>query len=248
MAIIVPTERRIICHNDEDYSLPINVLDERMLRIEDEELMMALAEYKPRTKFKENDFVILTSVPSYLRDRETLPRCWKIRFVITRWAYELMTVILQYGGAISVAQATTFLESMPSFDPRRMRDARIYAHGYPHGDHPDSTAWLPEALLRRTTFKETAMQWVNIVEEAGAKYRGYDTNNLPSRFVLDLAPDNYKDGANLRRPFVSEEPLVHTLCKHAGLDEILAVPYVIGEYDHVKQLDRDHDIFATAED
>lgn len=243
MAIKLPAERRIICHDDESYTLPVAILDEQQLSLNDEEIIAAMAIYKPRTRFKESDFVILTQVPSWLRQKPTVPRCWKIRFIVTKWAFELIRVATRYGNdKITLHQAMAMLEQYKGFDEREYRNPMIYAHGYPHGEYPDSAAWLPEQLLRRTIYRESTMTWNHIIEEAGARYLGYDTEKIPTHFCLDLAPDNYSDGSNLGRPFVPEEPLVNTL-HFVGLGEMLEVPYIIGERDRVKQLDEDHDIY-----
>jgi hypothetical protein len=242
MAIIVPAERRIICHDYEDYSIPLTILQEEFLTSNDEELMQALTQYRPRTKIKAGDFVMLDEIPAWLKNRPILPRCWKVRFVITAYAYHLMQLVEHHGGQLGLDQAISFLEAQPYPAPRDYRKPMVYATGYPHGEYPDSAAWLPEPSLRRTIYKETQMAWFDIVNEAGAEYRGFDSEQFKSRFALDFAPDNYKDGNNLGRPFVAEEPLVNTL-HFLGLGEMLEVPHVQGEPDRVRPLDRDHPIF-----
>jgi hypothetical protein len=241
MSIVIPCERRIICHDDESYTLPINILDPRQLTEYDEELIAAMAEYRPRTSLREGDFVILTEIPYWLRKRETLPRCWKVRFVITSWAYDLMKLVVQYGQAMSIVEAKLMLRTAASrqslYDPR---GPMVFGHGYPHGKYPDTAEWLPERALRRTMFQETTMPWQEIVAEAGAEYRGYDSDL--GHFLLDFAPDNYAGGSNIGRPFVKEEPLVNTLYL-AGLEEMLELPYVIGDRMRIKELDRDHEVF-----
>jgi hypothetical protein len=244
MAIVIPTERRIICADDESYSLPVNILDERMLTMRDEELIEAMAMYKPRTRLKEGDFVILTDIPSYMHSREVLPRCWKVRFVVTYWAYDLMRMSAAYGGAISITEARFMLERAAGHNAYDFRRPMVFGHGYPHGEYPDTAEWLPERLLRRTVFREETMPWVEIVHEAGARYLGYDAEQIATRFVLDLAPDEYKNGSNLGRPFKQEEPLVNTL-HFAGLGEMLEVPYVVGERHRIREIDRDHDMFTN---
>jgi hypothetical protein len=244
MSIIVPTERRIICSNDESYSLPINILgNEHTLSLHDEDLIAEMAKFRPRTRLREGDFVLLTSVPHYLKYRRILPRCWKVRFVVTRWAYELMSITLQHGGTLTLDHAKQQLERFSRMRPQDVRTPMIFAHGYPHGQYPDSAAWLPWELVRRTTFRELAMPWPEIVEEAGANYLGYDSDKLPTRFVFDVAPDNYAHGDDIGRPFRAEEPLVHTL-HYAGLDEMLDLPFIVGERQRIREIDRDHDIFA----
>lgn len=243
MTIIVPKERRILCADDETYSLPINILDEH-LSLADEELLMAMTEERPRTRFREGDFVMLTRVPPYLASkREIVPRCWKIRFIVTRFAYELWATFLHYGGALSPTQCEQLVENSPQFAPEHRWLPLIYAHGYPHGEYPDSTAWLPHTLLRRTIFNEHTMEWTSIIEEAGADYKGYDTNEINGHISLDLSPDNYRSGSNIGKPFRIEEPLMNVLCLHQGMEEQLRVPYITGHQDRVKPMDRDHDIF-----
>ncbi len=248
MPLVIPVERRIICFDDESYSVPVEILDERMLTMEDEELIEALALYKPRCIFKQEDIVELTGVPKHLENRELVPRFWKIRFVITRWAHHLASLALQYGGGITLSQATHMLEKHHDLGSESSkREAMIYAHGYPHGEYPDSTAWFLPHHLKKTLLRENQMTWPAIVDEAKAEYLGYDTSKFPARFCLDLAPDNYSDGRNLERPFMPEEPLVNSMYD-LGLEEMLHIPFMRNERDKVRKLEEDHDIYVYTED
>ncbi len=215
MPIIAPTQNLIVEHPDEDYALPLHVLDERLLESTDEDLVKAIGRYKPQTRIRPGDLVLLAPpLPAYLARREKLPEVWKVRFVLSEWGWNLIRVIRQFallGQDLGLDQAVSFIEGDRKSYSQHYHRPMFYAHGYPHGRWPDSAAWLPEFNLCRTIYNESNESWEQIVDRAGARYLGYDTSNDPSPLRLDLAPLNYQDGANIGKPFAPEEPLVHAL-------------------------------------
>lgn len=246
-----PRQMHIPNPEDERYSVPVNIIDEPMLTWDDEEVITALAMYKPRTKLKAGDVVMLEYIPGHLRDTSTdyykhlLPRCWKIRFVITWWAYDLMHTAERLGGRVKISEVRQMLERAAGrhqqYDYCR---PMIYAHGYPHGQYPDTAAWLPEQCLRPLKYREANEQWPEIIDEAKSRYVGYNREKHPVPYALDLAPDNYRYGENIGRPFVPEELLVHTLV-FDGFEEEMNIPIPVnGDRRKIdRPVDRDHDSF-----
>jgi hypothetical protein len=248
MSIVLPKERRIICSDDEDYTIRINVLSPYGLTEEDEELLHLLSLYTPRCKFREGDIALLTHVPEYMKKGRTkLPKFWKVRFVITRWAWDLVKVATHYGSTLSAEQAMTLLENFKHYEKNEKREPLIFGHGYPHGKNKGLVTWLPYQYLRQTIHSEPTEPWEGIVHEFSAEYAGYDDNEIKRSFHWDLEPNNYHDGRNLDHPLVAEEPLVQKLYM-AGLGSHLESPYIIGEPDRLRPIDRDHDVFAHEEE
>ncbi len=246
MPIVKPKTRQVVSY-DESYKLSVAVIDELKLTPDDEEMMQAMAMYKPRTRFAEGDFVMLMRVPDHLRAREVLPRCWKIRFIITYWAWNVLRINKQYGGKISYQQAMMMLEDYRQVNGgQEYRKPMIYCHGYPHGMYPQSAAWIPEDCLRRTMFTEFNQSWEEIVDEAQAPYLGYDVEKLRgSRIEFEVAPRNYRDGRNLKHPFRAEEPLTNQLMGIPHMDEIMETPIINANPHKLVQLDEDHDIYVV---
>lgn len=252
----IPTTRSIYNIDEPKYSVPVNVIDEQMISMHDEEIMAAMALYTPRTRFKTGDIVMLEYIPGHLRDpqypgyKPLIPRCWKVRFVITAWAYDLMRLAERVGGQLNIEEARMMLENAAGFHQQYdYRKPMLYCHGYPHGEYPDSAAWLPERCLRPMKLREPNEIWPEIVEEAKAHYVGYDPDRHPTLYVLDLAPDDYRSGKNLDRPFVAEEPMVDVL-HFAGFEEELKIPLPVSPQE-VRRIDRpvdpDHDLFGYQE-
>lgn len=248
MPIVIPVERRIILGDDEEFSLPLNILHSEGTTEWDETLLDIMSMYKPRTRFREGDIVMLLEVPRYLAlRREVIPRLWKIRFIITAWAWDLLGHVVTHRGALSPDQAVTMLEAKKDLEDTEWRRPLIFAHGYPHGEYNNSAAWLPESYLKRTIKNEARQAWRPIVEELQAEYRGYDTTSLPTRFYLDLEPNDYKSSRSLHRPLVAEEPVVQAL-HTSGLGPWLEIPYISNERDKLKAIDPDHDVFSKEEE
>lgn len=240
---------RHVAHNDESYKLNIQVLDEKMLTVDDEELIEAMAMYKPKTMFREGDLAFLLGIPDYYSDRPFLPRVWKIRFIVSYWAWNLMRLLTDRGGSMTLAQAKFYMEQNKYLHGgKEHRKPMIYAHGYPHGMYPDTAAWLPESMLRRTVMTELTQEWRPIVEESDAPFLGYDMDTHNSRFVLDIAPLKYGTGPKRKNPFRAEESLCNDLYKIQGMDQLLEIPMYPNEQDRVRRLDPDHDIYVTDDD
>lgn len=251
MPIVVPSQRNIVTSSDDEYVLPLSILQEQLLTSEDEEIMQALARHVPNTKIRAGDFVLLRTVPEWLsKNRRVVPRCWKVRFVISQYAWNLIRVVDLYGGKLGIDRAIALMEGNRNTSLREYRKPMIYAHGYPHGKYPNSAAWLPEDRLQRTIHAEDPMEWVEIVESAHAPYAGFDTEKFNTRFILDFEPDHYADGRNIGRPFDPEEPLVNTLY-FGGLEEMMEIPFIFDGQPVSRQprgIDQDHDIFVDEDD
>lgn len=227
-----------------DYKLPIQVIDH--LSPTDEELIVALDQFSPSTRFKPGDLAALHEIPPFLRLRyDAFPRFWKVRFVLSTWAHEMFKFYLERPGLIrGFDQAVAIMEANHHQVPISCyRTPMVYAHAYPHGQYPDSAAWLPERCLRKVQLREQNAEWPIILDEAKAPLVGYDLNVITTPFVFDLAPDNYKTGECLGRPFSHEEATFHTACL-LGLEELMVRPAGVHEIGDPRSIDPDHDIYA----
>lgn len=241
--IYVPEEPRIVCPSDPSYELPISIVDKRCLTQNDEELIQAMAQHRPKTKFRPGDIGYLREIPFNLkRKSNTLPHLWRVRFVITAWAYELMATAMRFGGNIGMDRAIALLEKS-GYDYSQNRKPMIYAHGHPHGTWPNTAAWIPERVLQRMMFNLPNRPWVDEVTDAGAEFYGYDSEKIPTAFTLSLAPDDYSHGSNLGRPFEYEEAITHQMCL-SGLEEHLFVPLRAEPTKRPAALDPHHDVFS----
>lgn len=242
--VYVSDEPKVVCPSDPNYELPISIVDSMRLTQNDEELIQAMAQHRPRTKFKPGDLAYLTDIPFHIRTRNTvIPQVWKIRFIVTAWAYELMVVAMEHGGNIGMDHAISLLQRT-KYDESQNRKPVIYAHGYPHGHYPNTAAWMPERTLKRLVFREPNAQWQQVVEEAGASFFGYDKERIATSFTFPMAPDDYSHGANIGRPFQHEEEVTHTACL-SGLEEHLFVPLRVGGGKR-PVLDAHHDVFSSS--
>lgn len=210
-------------------------------------LISAMDEYPPRTKFSPGDLATLRRAPTHLRMRAIkntdglVPTFWKIRFVVSRWAYELHN--LAYMNTMGYERAVRVLLEESNLDEKSWRVPMIYAHGYPHGMYPDSAAWLPEYSLKRVSLAEANADWELILDEAKAPFLGYDSGGVGSQILLDYAPDLYSNGENLGAPFSHEEATFQTAAI-IGLEEAMVVPQHYASIgDHHPLLVPDHDIY-----
>ncbi len=238
-------QRQFITDDDEKYVLPVNLVSERPLTLQDEELLYVLVRYPPRTRLREGDIVMLNKVPLYLRNKlphEFLPRFWKVRFVISRYAFDIVRMAIHRQGYITLTEAKALVEHYRINSQRDGRSPIVYMHGYPHGEYPDTAVWAYEHSVDPTIFREKSMIWEEIVHEAEAPFEGYDLEKIALPFTLDIAPDHYGKGQNIGHPFRKEEPLVQTMYNN-GLEKLLEVPHVLYGTDPIVPLDRDHDIY-----
>ena len=228
-----------------EYELPVVLIDHRSVTPQDEEMLQLLAEHPPHSRFKRGDIALLHGdIPHKMRLRmERIPRAWEVRFVVSRWAMELMLTLhsqIQVGGADHLR---AIIESHGGLSAPKYSEPILYCHGYPHGMYPNTTAYLREWNVKRLTVRDPVQPWRHIVEEAGAQFYGYDSSQLVRPYNFELAPDDYSKGASLKHPFQHEEPNVEMLCL-SGLEEYLFDPIIIGQKRRVKTLDEDHDIFV----
>jgi hypothetical protein len=242
------TSQLIRSPDDPGYNMPIILVDPRSMRPEDEELLLALSQHAPRTKFRPGDIAMLDGhVPKKLVvTHERIPRMWEVRFVVSRWAMEAMLTVHSKLDVRGLDHLYEIIRSHGGLPEQAYRNPVIYAHGYPHGIYPNTAAWLSEWNLKKLAIRDPVIGWHEIVEESGAPFFGYDTSGLVAPFQFEVAPDKYSGGHNLQHPFMHEEPGVQTLCT-MGLEEHLFDPIIVGRERRIKKIDRDHEIFNTQE-
>lgn len=222
--------------------LPITFIDPRSITLSDEEMLVAMSEHMPNTKFRPGDLGYLAEAPPYLRNtRKLLPRIWQVRFVVSRWQFELMRLLHSHPSILGVDHAIALLEQQ-GFSPASYRKPVLYCHAFPHGMYPDSAAWMPDRVLKKITFRENNQEWPTILDEAKAPFVGYDDKGLIVPYTYDLAPDLYSNGENLGRPFSFEEATVHTAAL-LGMEEVLCRPVDPYYINHSYTVDPAHDIF-----
>ena len=207
------------------YVVPIQIIDPDEVTPEDVELLALFDEVPPHSKFRPGDLAMIKQVTEQLRlTRDSLPPMWQIRFVVSRYAFELMrrcrggvrAIGLDHAVAQIEATAVQALEHrgvrLPTAEDIKKWSSRavIYAHGFPHGNNPDSAAWFPESCLRRLALRGENVDWRNVLDEAHAPFLGYDEGGSSAPFIFDVAPDLYSSGENLGVPFSFEEATVHT--------------------------------------
>jgi hypothetical protein len=226
--------------------LPINIIDPRAMTEADANMIAAMAEHPPHTKFKAGDLCYITEATPYQRHSSRLiPRMWQIRFIISAWQHELMRLVHSHnlGTIQGIDHAVALLEQQGFYATKYTRPI-MYCHAFPHGIYPDSAAWIHERNLKLIPFRELNQPWTNILDEARAPFMGYDSKGLVAPYTYDLAPDLYKNGENLDRPFSFEEATVHTAAL-LGLEEIMfrpVDPYYLGPNGDVCVEDRFRDI------
>lgn len=235
---------------DEGYHLPIRILDELSVQPEDGELVHAMAEHPPDSKFREGDLVYLQRCPGSLRlKRELVPRFWKIRWVISTFTYEVNALMhsQQHGEVMGIDHAIALLDAQGGLNETRYRQPFIYAHGFPHGHYPDSAMWFAESCFRRLTLREKNEAWELLLDEAHAPFRGWDRRTYARPVILDVAPDRYRDGEALGAPLPSEEATYQTACL-LGMEEMMVRPvdsFAIGD---PRSVDPEHDCFVQHSD
>ncbi len=232
------------------YRVPIVVLNELGLTAEEAELVQAMNEHAPETQFRDGDLVYLKRCPPRLRmQREMIPRFWKVRWVISTWAYEVHALVHnpELAGNISgIDHIVALMEAQPSYEERRNKRSMIYAHAFPHGLYPDTAMWFTESCFRKATLTEICQTWPQVLDEAKAPFYGYDRDALLANFALDMAPDYYRDGEAIGRPFDSEEATFHTAAL-LGMEELMMTPVDPWAIGDPHDLDPEHDIFVKAD-
>lgn len=247
MTIVAPyIERRIVCNEEEDYSFAINIFNKLGTNEMDEELLQAMLLYRPDTRFKDGDFALLMEYPNYLirKFKGLVPRVWKIRMVITSWAWDLLKVASVHQGVITAKQAIRLLESQRGLGEfTHWGHPLIFATAFPQGWYPNSAAWIPDRFMRRLIRRQAHQKWSVMLPEQKADYRGYDTDTIRTNFMFDLEPARYQDGRDIGRPLEAEEAMVQTLYL-SGLGPYMELPYKANEADRLPSIEEDHDEFA----
>lgn len=218
-------------HNVEKGELLI--LDPGAITEHDLELISALGFHPPNTEYSPGDLLRLRvdALPAYMRARfpnpHEIPPVWKVRFVISKWAWNLMSILESEGSSfISGTDHAIARVEQSKLSPHNYTDAILYIHAYPHGLNPDSTLWLEERNKRgvRTTerffVREENPQWPQILDEARAHFVGFDPSTARTPISWNLSPDLYQDGENIGKPFVHEYSTVDLMCSN-GLERLL---------------------------
>jgi len=243
MPIVIPEIRRIICSDDEQYKLPINIMSTKLLTLHDELLIQEMTRYRPATRIREGDVLYLKEVPLWMwKKREEVSRWWKVRFVASYWAYHIMDLATKVGGGVTLDHAVKLLEGASNHVRGNASMPMVFATSYPHGENPNTAEWMPVELLKRTTLYEPVQHWKPLVEEFKTAYRGYELRP-DLAFHFDLEPDAYSKGVNLKRPLRAEEPLVHDMYAQ-GFEHSLHIPYKKAEADKLRAIAADHDAFV----
>lgn len=229
----------------------ILLLDPAAVTEHDIEIIQALDQYPPQTEYQPGDLFYVRERPSYMnvkyRDPLEMPQMWKVRFVISKWAWYLMSIIETQGTdfvkgpdhAVALVDRAK-LKNIHYYDPV------IYAHAYPHGTNPDSAAWFEErdskgrVIMERVYFREVLPAWPVILDEARAQYFPIDPGVSRAPFMWNQAPDLYQDGENIGKPFRHEDATVDAICMNPQLERVL--------FDRKARKDRllldpEHDIF-----
>lgn len=231
------------------------LLDPSMVTEKDVELMTALDQYKPATNYRPGDLftMVREQIPSWIVTKygspHEIPIVWKVRFVVSKWAWTLMSILQSNGTDWAMgpdhAAAQVERSKLPA---HRYYDALIYAHAYPHGINPDSAVFLEEVdkkgrpNTRRIFFREENPEWPVILDEARAPFFGIPTSSSKAPFTWNLAPDLYQDGENIGKPFRHEDDTVDALCM-SGLERLLFDKRIRKER---VVIDPEHDVFKKA--
>ncbi len=200
------------------YELPTHRL--RQLGESEQAFLETLERYPPRTKWKKGDLGRLRSVPHYMLKRPMVPVIWQVRFIISLWTYEAYSLGNTYRNTGAWDDALyhykgdvfSLIHENARIPPAKFQKPVLYCHGFPHGDKPDSAGWFYEDHLVRHMTRAPTEEWPSILDQAGAPYQGFDLHDVPNGVCLDLAPDLYKGGQAIGRPFDFEEPAYQTLC------------------------------------
>lgn len=247
--LYIPGQRTI--RKEQSYALPLQILDPERFTADDALLLDLMFDHRPRTNLEPGNIVQLKAVPPSLRGglhrhgfAGHVPAFWKVRYVLSLWAWSLLRLANTKAFTNIDALISEVEHELPSNSYRR---PIVYAHGYPHGAWPDTATFFAEKHLRRTCINDgdldTLVEWPVVLDEAKADFRGYDTDSYNTAFHLDLAPDFYRDGENLGRPFDHEAAAFDTACI-LGLEEKMMLPTPVHLIGNRRWLDPEHDAFG----
>jgi hypothetical protein len=205
------------------HELRIKILNPHGTTPEDEAIIDTLASVPPKTKFQTGDLALLQEVPRHLQHVEAIPRMWEVRFVVSRYQFEMHRLLHQTGGMLDYVIA--HVETTRRVPRHKQEDPIVYAHAFPHGEWPSSAEWFPGHCLQRLALRAPTEDWEPILDEFSSPFLGYDSSLFGAGVVLDLAPDIYGDQRPKRRPLGLEESAFHRVCL-LGLEEesMVAVP------------------------
>lgn len=211
-------------------------------------LIRALSDFAPLTALKNGDLCVVKKLRKDLRVRfrgSGIPMFWKVQFVASRAQLELYKGTLAAGraGLIGLEDLTEDINSSVfngfSTEESWLR-SYVYAHGFPHGMHPNTASWFEEGALQRVMLEVPDMDWEPVLDEFHTQFRGYELPDF-THVSMDLAPDLYALGLNLERPLLHEEETFHAGAL-LGLEEDMATP---AEVDQLPELDPEHDIYRN---
>jgi hypothetical protein len=246
MSLYIPGQRTI--RQGGNYALPLQILDADRFTADDALLLDLMLDHKPRTSLEPGNIVQLVQVPPRLQGglhrtglAGHLPAFWKVRYVLSLWAWSILRAANERTAPTIDALITEVEHELP---PHAYRRPMVYAHGYPHGAWPDSATFFAERHLRRVCINDgdinDLVEWPVVLDEAKASFHGYDTSAFHTAFHLDLAPDHYREGENIGRPFDHEAAAFDTACV-LGLEEKMMVPTPVHLIGNPRWLDPDHD-------
>lgn len=216
----------------------------------EEDYLFLMNEHPPDTKLKHGDLVFLTHVPSRIRDNDWfdeygVPRYWKVQFVVSMYQFEMHTTMQSFH--FDSDQAVTYLERTGTMHPRDYRKPMVYAHGFPHGDNPNTACWFPERILRRLVLRTEDVDWEPTLDEFKTSFEGYQSHECLGGFVLDLAPDLYGESCELIGGPLSHEEATFDTAAHMGLEASMMTKRRAREYEQMYRNgdpDHDHDVFS----
>ncbi|RLA42158.1 MAG: hypothetical protein DRQ64_00250 [Gammaproteobacteria bacterium] len=188
----------------------------------DHDYLRLMERHPARTEFKHGDICYLQRITPRLLENpyfseHGIPRFWKVQFVVSTYQFELHNAMQSTG--FGGDQAVAYLDSVDfDYDNCRSQAPVIYAHGFPHGDNPNTAEWFSEKVLKRMCLRTQDVDWEPVLDEFKTPFYGYDKNLIQAGFALDMAPDHYADGLNLRRPLRHEEDAFE-IAASMGLEE-----------------------------
>ena len=209
---------------DGSYSLPVVVTDRYNFNEQDAATLSTMKAHAPATRLRAGDLTRLIVVPSTMHTRfgnagMKIPRVWKIRHVISRWSWEIYRMYKNGEMIYGIDHAANMLD-IEGVAPELYASTLVYAHGYPHGMYPNTASWFQPYMLKKLVIREDNEIWPSILNEADTTFTGYDRGG---HLNIDLAPDLYSLGKNVKRPFGHEEVATHTAAG-LGLEELMMVP------------------------
>lgn len=218
---------------EENMALPLIFLNQHGPSPDEFDFLDNMAAYPPRTTFKTGDLALLRR--KYLEEdtitSHVTPRMWQVRFVVSRYQYEMHQIIQRHPG-VGFDHAHDHL----GIPEKKYRDAVIYAHAFPHGIYPNSCRWFGYRELKRMMLRAPTEEWAPILDEFETPFLGYNDGGIGTSFHFDLAPDRYDIAQNKQSPLSFEEDTFHSACMF-GFEKMMVAPREVAF--HRRETDRD---------